>query len=249
VNPRENRNNTITSSCQLDGFNKALIEKCIEYNKLLVLIFVDYEKAFDMVNQQQMLYALAECRSIDYRYVNIIENVYENAKACIKLHDYMEDFPIEEGVRQGDVISPKLFTNLLEYMFKKIDFEDIGLNTNGERLNHLKFADDIVLVTDRIDEAREILRRLNNAWETAGLKINFSNTQFMTNLEVSERIYLGSSHIEQVVSYKHLGHAILIGRDNQTREIARRIGLSWAAFGKLSNTLKSDISTSVCFLC
>jgi len=51
-----------------------------------------------MVNQQQMLYALAECR-IDYRYVNIIKNDYENAKACIKLPDYMEDFPIERGVR------------------------------------------------------------------------------------------------------------------------------------------------------
>jgi len=45
-----------------------------------------------MGNQQQILYALAECR-IDYRYVNIIKNVYENAKACIKLHDYTEDFP------------------------------------------------------------------------------------------------------------------------------------------------------------
>jgi len=50
---------------------KALIEKCFEYNKPLVLIFVDYEKAFNMVYQQQILYALAECRT-DYRCVNIV---------------------------------------------------------------------------------------------------------------------------------------------------------------------------------
>jgi len=39
---------------------------------------------------------------------------------------------------------------------------------NGGRLNHLRFADDIVLVTDRIDW------RMNDASETSDLKINFS---------------------------------------------------------------------------
>jgi len=36
---------------------------------------------------------------------------------------------------------------------------------------------------------------------TAGLKINFSKTRFMTNLVMSERISLDSNDIEQVVSY------------------------------------------------
>lgn len=44
-----------------------------------------------------------------------------------------------------EIISSKLFTTLVEYMFKKIEMEDMRININGEMLNHLRFADDIVL--------------------------------------------------------------------------------------------------------
>lgn len=47
--------------------------------------------------------------------------------------------------------------------------------------------------------------------------------------------------IEEVASYKYLGHEVKITRDNQTCELHRRIGLTWAAFGKLKCALKSDI--------
>lgn len=38
--------------------------------------------------------------------------------------------------------------------------------------------------------------------------------------------------IEQVDTYKYLGHEIKIGRNNQTHEMKKRIGLTWVAFGK-----------------
>ncbi|KAL3283461.1 hypothetical protein HHI36_006605 [Cryptolaemus montrouzieri] len=63
----------------------------------------------------------------------------------------------------------------------------------------------------------------------------------MTNLITSENIQIGDAEIEEVHAYKYLGHEIKISRDNQTCEIFRRVGLTWAAFGKLSNILKSDI--------
>ena len=219
---------------------KILIEKSIEYNKPLILIFVDYEKAFDTINQQIMLRALTEAR-VDHRYTTIIKNIYQNAKASVRLHEDTADFPIERGVRQGDVISPKLFTTLMEFMFKKVDFGDMGIKIDGEKLNHLRFADDIVLIADRVDEAREMLRRLNEVSNSVGLKINGSKTQFMTNLVVSEGLNLNGSNLELVSSYKYLGHELRIGRDNQTCEINRRIGLAWAGFGKLQYVFKAHI--------
>ena len=51
-----------------------------------------------------------------------------------------------------------------------------------------------------------------------------------------------------VVSYAldiYLGHEIRLGRDNQTCEIYRRIGLAWAAFGRLRGVFKGDISISL----
>jgi len=55
----------------------------------------------------------------------------------------------------------------------------MGINVNGENLNHLRFADDTVLVSDKIDHAREMLNRLDEASRRVGLKINTSETQYI----------------------------------------------------------------------
>lgn len=81
--------------------------------------------------------------------------VYDNTSTCIRLHENTSDFKTEWGVRQIYVISHKLFITLLEYMFKNSNIENLGINIHGKKLNHLCFADDIVLVTDDLGEAKE----------------------------------------------------------------------------------------------
>ncbi|GBP36709.1 hypothetical protein EVAR_24711_1 [Eumeta japonica] len=49
------------------------------------------------------------------------------------------------GVRQGDSLLPKLFSAVLENIFRKLYWDNFGLNVQGVKLNHLRFTDDIVL--------------------------------------------------------------------------------------------------------
>lgn len=49
---------------------------------------------------------------------------------------------------------------------------DGTINTNGEKLNHHRFADDIVLIADSIDVETLMLETLFLASEKVGLKIN-----------------------------------------------------------------------------
>lgn len=63
----------------------------------------------------------------------------------------------------------------------------------------------------------------------------------MTNLVPSQNILLEGKEILQVTFYKYLRYEIRVGRDNQTCEIERRIGLIWAAYGKLKHIFKSEI--------
>ena len=62
---------------------RTLIEKCNEYKIGIVLIFIDFEKAFDSVETWSILDSLDECR-VDSRYSNTIRYVYENATSCVK---------------------------------------------------------------------------------------------------------------------------------------------------------------------
>lgn len=47
------------------------------------------------------------------------------------------------------------------------------------------------------------------------------------------RIEIDQQVLENVAEYDYLGHLIKLDKENQTAKITRRIGLRWAAFGKL----------------
>ena len=78
--------------------------------------------------------------------------MYINATSTIRLHKDSERISIKKGVRQGDTMSPKLFTAVLEQVFKTLDWEKAGLSINGDFLSHLRFADDITAVTNNPEE-------------------------------------------------------------------------------------------------
>ena len=105
-------------------------------------------------------------------------------------------------MRQEDPISPKLFTAVIEEIFKKADL-DKGINIDGERLQNLRFADDVALVT-RTKEMEEHLNKLNTESKKCGLKIHKGKTKFMTNFETDEEIKR-KKKLEKVESYNYLG--------------------------------------------
>ena len=179
---------------------RTLIEKCNEYKIPVILIFIDFEKAFDSVETWSILDSLDECR-VDSRYSNTIRYVYKNATSCIKLHKSTKKFRIGRGVRQGDTISPKLFTSILDSIFKKLDWSEMGININGEYLSNLRFADDISLMAADLDQAQIMLQQLNEESNKVGLKMNLSKTKIMTNIEDDRDIKIGDTVIERVDSY------------------------------------------------
>ena len=119
-----------------------LIEKTLEFNRPLCLAFVDYEKAFDSIEHNAVFNSMRE-QGVEEDYIEIIRNIYENGTSIIRLHKDTDEIKIAKGVRQGDTISPKLFTASLESTFRKTNWEGKGVNIDGEYLNHLRFADDI----------------------------------------------------------------------------------------------------------
>ncbi|KAJ8732403.1 hypothetical protein PYW07_015002 [Mythimna separata] len=115
------------------------LRKTEEYNLPLCLAFVDYEKAFDSIETWAVLQSLQRCQ-IDYRYIEVLKCLYENATMSIRFQDQTsEPILLQRGVGQGDVISPKLFTAALEDVFKIMEWSGRGINVNGEYITHLQW--------------------------------------------------------------------------------------------------------------
>ena len=123
-----------------------LKEKCHEYNIPLCVAFVDYEKAFDSVQTQAILTSLQE-QGIEDVYIEILKEIYTDSSVTVHLHKEGEKIRIKRGVRQGDTISPKLFTATLESVFRRLNWENKGVKIDGQFLSNLCFAVDIFLCT------------------------------------------------------------------------------------------------------
>jgi hypothetical protein len=99
-----------------------IIEKAKEYRFNICLGFVDYEKAFDSLDHQSLLNALKNQVS-DGKYIRLIKAIYKEPSARIHLESTTTNaFKILKDVRQGDPISPKLFTAAMEDAFRSLDW-------------------------------------------------------------------------------------------------------------------------------
>ncbi|GBP52888.1 Retrovirus-related Pol polyprotein from type-1 retrotransposable element R2 [Eumeta japonica] len=103
------------------------------------MAFLDYSKAFDSISRKAIWETL-EQQEIPSYYINIIKNIYWNSKARIHLETSGKKFKIEREVRHGDLLSPKLFSVAQENIFSKLEWDNFGLNVQGVKLNHLRFA-------------------------------------------------------------------------------------------------------------
>ena len=94
------------------------------------------------------------------------------------------EFDICAGVRQGCVLSPRLFCSVLQLAMGRwrSRVEHFGLNL-GEGMSHLldlRFADDISLFGESAQAVGSMLDALVTCLEQVGLELNASNTKVLT---------------------------------------------------------------------
>ncbi|GFS13568.1 RNA-directed DNA polymerase from mobile element jockey-like protein [Elysia marginata] len=125
---------------------RQLEEKCREQNKGLYITFVDLTKAFDTVSRTG-LWRILEWLGCPPKFLQMVIQLHQNQQGHVRLNgDVSEPFPISNGVKQGCVLAPTLFSIFFSKMIEQAT-EDL-------------VPEDGVYVRYRLDGSLFNLRRL-----------------------------------------------------------------------------------------
>lgn len=104
---------------QFDIFSLTqLKERCREYSVPLCLLFLDFKKAFDLVEHNAVLQSLSD-QGADSMYICIVEDSLSESHTEIALFETPISIMVERGVKRGDTCSSKAFSSALEGVLKK----------------------------------------------------------------------------------------------------------------------------------
>ena len=105
--------------------------------------FLDPSKAFDSINHWILFRTLIDCK------VRILIFWYQciNAAVCIKWGTAVSQyFRIYNGVRQGGILSPKLFAFYMNRLSGALSHCKAGCYITEQCINHIMYTDDICVI-------------------------------------------------------------------------------------------------------
>ena len=109
--------------------------------------FLDASKAFDRVNHSLLFDKLCT-RGVPFYLIRLLVYWYEHQRMCVRWGGvYSSSFTVTNGVRQGGILSPYLFNVYVDDLSVKLDSCHVGCYFSGGCINHIMYADDLVIMS------------------------------------------------------------------------------------------------------
>ena len=197
---------------------KSLIDIFFKNNLKLFCAFVDYQNAFDTVWRKGLFYKLDKSGIFRTSKVfKIVAKMYEGVKSRVFTGNIKSEyFASNAGVRQGEYLSPLLFSlyinDLEEYLLASgnnfIDFKDEIWNSYVKLLV-LLYADDTIVLSNTAAGLQKALEDLCNYCTKWKLQVNSSKTKviiFSKRKPKTPPVFRYNNEVlENVFDFKYLG--------------------------------------------
>ena len=190
---------------------QTLVNKTLKRKKRLYCCFIDYSKAFDLVDRSSLWCKLIK-QGLQGKMLRLIKSLYENVKSCVKYDGCLSDyFSSKIGLFQGEVLSPILYSMYvndceMHFIRENCPFLELGLIS----IFLLMYADDTVLISETSEGLQSMLDALcsyNTEWK---LSLNVSKTKIVVFrnggvLRENDKWFYHGNEIEVVNEFNYLG--------------------------------------------
>lgn len=180
----------------------------------MFLCFLDASKAFDRINHGKLFEKLKQ-RGVPPYLIRIIHFWYTQQTMKVRWGAVTsEPFFVSNGVRQGGILSPLLFNLYVDDLSQRLRQCKTGCMVGERLLNHLLYADDLVIMSPYSAGLQQLLRICSDYGEQYDIKFNSTKSVVMV-VRTKEHLksvfpvfYLSGEELAVVEKVKYLGHMI-----------------------------------------
>jgi hypothetical protein len=210
--PEEQAGFRTKRGCDEQIFNlHAAIQIGTRRKQKVYALFIDFKRAFPSVPHDQLWSKLHTI--VSAKIIRILQSLYQLGNTRIRLDEGIsEPIPISEGLMQGCVASPLLFTlyicdiinTILKSGISEIEIDELYT------LHMLLFADDMVLLANSLRALQLKINILRRYFLDLGLTINADKTKVMVfrrggRVQGCLSFRYGDENIGIVNEYTYLG--------------------------------------------
>ena len=118
----------------------------------------------------------------------LLRNLYAGQEAIVRTrHGTTDWFKIGKALPQGYILSLCLFNFYAEYIMRnaRLDEAQAGIKIARRNINNLRYADKTTLMAESEEELKNLLIKVKEETEKAGLKLNTQKTKIMASSPIT----------------------------------------------------------------
>ena len=218
-----------TSCLSAISIVKEIINKYNSEGSVVYGAIVDLSKAFGKVNKNILFRKLYDC-GLHPKIIEIIRSMYEETYVHTSFNKVKGDsWKVKNGVRQGAILSPLLFSFYMNEILDSLCELPIGCAIDGYKTNVFCFADDIILLAPTSQALQKLLDIVHEKLTALCLTINtkskyivFRSNKCNHRNVTAPPVNINGVDLEQVSTCKYLG-VLLSDNGNIGMDIDRAI--------------------------